>query len=135
AYYAGDGDSAASQLGQAIALDSTWSAAWGALGEVYYHLIPGGLFQESRAEEAFEAARRYDTTYTPNLYHLTEIALRRSDLKAAEALAAEYLRPNPDSARTMSMSLMLGCAKADSGAFDWSRPALGHVTQVMAASR
>jgi len=116
-------------------LDSTWSAAWGALGEVYYHLLPGGLLQKSRAEEAFEAARRNDPTYTPNLFHLTEIALRRNDLMAAKSLAAEYLRPNPDSARTMSMTLMLGCAKTATGAFDWSLPARGHVSQVMSAAR
>jgi tetratricopeptide (TPR) repeat protein len=135
AYYAGAGDSAAAEFGRAIALDSTWSAAWGALGEVHYHLVPGGLFQVSSAEAAFEAAYGIDPTFTPPLFHLTELALRRDDLKGAERLAREFLRTEPDSARTASITLMLDCARGDPGSFDWSRPARRHVSQVIAAAR
>ena len=66
AYYAGAADLAIHWLGHAIQLDSTWSDAWMALGEVYFHLLPDAEPLDSLAQAAFEHASRADYQLHPS---------------------------------------------------------------------
>jgi tetratricopeptide (TPR) repeat protein len=135
AFFAGAADSAVEQFSRAIEIDSAWSAAWMALGEVHYHLFPGGFVADSSAERDFEAARRADPNFAPPLFHLLEIVLRRGDVSAAEGLVRAFRRFGADSALTISMTLMLDCARGDPESFDWSHFASHWVSEVMSTSR
>jgi len=135
AYYSGSADSAVAHFRRAVELDSTWSAAWMALGEVDYHLFPGGMRPDSTAEASFEAARRNDLQFAPPLHHLAEIALRRRDTAGAKAFVEQFKQLNPDSGRALSITLMLDCALGDQAGFDWSAPARTHVSESMAAAK
>jgi protein kinase-like protein len=105
----GAADSAVLHASQAIAHDSVWSEAWMALGEVYYHLLPRAPALDSLAEGAFAAARAHDPEFTPPLYHLAEIALRRGDLRGAERMIADLRSSDPDSTWIIQLDLMVAC--------------------------
>jgi tetratricopeptide (TPR) repeat protein len=135
AYFSGAADTAIEQFRRAIEVDSAWSAAWTALGEVKYHLFPGGFITDSSAEGAFEAARRTDPKFAPPLYHLVEIALRRGDLSSAEGLARDFRRISPTSTMASRMTLMIECARSGPGRFDWSGATRRGIAEVMAAAQ
>ena len=132
AYYAGAADSAIHWLGRAIQLDSTWSDAWMALGEVYFHLLPDAHPLDSLAQAAFEHAARADTTFTPPLLHLSEIALWRGDLEPAERLLVEVRRAEPGGAYTDQLTLMLQCARGPERV-DWAAALRRNAQDVLAA--
>jgi len=133
AYYAGAADSAIHWLGRAIQLDSTWSDAWMALGEVYFHLLPDAEPLDSLAQAAFERASRADSTFTPPLLHLAEIALWRGDLDSAERLLAAVRPAEPDAAYGDQLSLVLQCAREGPARVDWTAALRRNVQDVLAA--
>jgi hypothetical protein len=133
AIYSGAADSAVHWLGRAIQLDSTWSDAWMALGEVYFHLLPDAEPLDSLAQAAFEHAARADTTFTPPLLHLAEIALWRGDLEAAERLVAGLRRVEPDGAYINQVGLVLQCAREGPARVDWPGEVRRNVQDVLAA--
>jgi tetratricopeptide (TPR) repeat protein len=135
AYFSGAADSAVKQFGQAIEADSAWSAAWTALGEVRYHLFPGGLAAVTSAADAFEAAHRTDPNFAPPLYHLVGTALRRGDVSTAEGLVRDFRRVSPTGYMMTFLTLMLECARSGSGAVDWSRAIQNSVLEVMEAAK
>jgi tetratricopeptide (TPR) repeat protein len=130
AYSAGRADSAVAYLSSALRSDSTWSDAWTALGEVYYHLIPSRGWTDSSAALAFRAARRADPTFTPPLFHLAEIAVRRGDLAGAESIATVFRRYTRDTAASPAFELSLACARQGADV-DWAGAANRDVVSVV----
>jgi tRNA A-37 threonylcarbamoyl transferase component Bud32 len=134
AYFAGGADSAIAELSLALRADSTWSDAWTALGEAYYHLIPSRGWTDSSADLAFRAARRADATFTPPLYHLAEIAVRRGDLVGAGAMASEFGPSSSDTTFAQALALSLECARGSNGRPVWRDAARRNVTAVISAA-
>ncbi|MGH7718426.1 MAG: protein kinase domain-containing protein [Gemmatimonadaceae bacterium] len=134
-YFVGAADSAVANFHRALALDSTWSAAHMALGEVYYHLLPRAGPLDSLAEAAFAAARRRDPDFAPALFHLAELALRRGNVRHGESLVREFDALRPDSARALELSLVLRCVRDGVGEVDWSAAARRSPSAVAQAAR
>ena len=134
-YFAGSADSAVRRFRQAIELDSTWSEAWMALGEVYFHLLPQTAPLDSLAAAAFERSRRADSSFTPPLWHLAEIALRQGDLPVAERLVAEVRRADPDSAMGNQLTLMLQCVRGGPSAVPWANATRSGAQEVLAVGK
>jgi tRNA A-37 threonylcarbamoyl transferase component Bud32 len=111
-YLDGAADSALAHIGNSIRADPALSVGWMMLGEVYSHLFPTVQRPlSSLAEEAFQNARRVDPGFTPPIYHLTELALRRKDPARARQLLVEYRRSGADAARIAQLELMTDCAE------------------------
>jgi len=125
AYLEDDPDSAAAAYHRAIALDSAWTEAWMALGEVHYHFIQGGWNPDSIAEAHFERARRLDPGFTPALYHLSEIAVRRGWGPRADSLYRAFRRAGPDGEWLRKLTWMVRCVRDGPDAVDWERAARG----------
>jgi len=125
AYLEDDPDSAAAAYHRAIALDSAWTEAWMALGEVHYHFVLGGWNPDSLAEARFERARRLDPGFTPALYHLSEIALRRGWGPRADSLYRAFRRAGPDPEWFRKLTWMVRCVRDGPDRVDWERAARG----------
>jgi len=123
AYLSDDPDSAAASYDRAIALDSAWAEAWMALGEVHYHFILGGWNPDSVAEAHFERARSLDPGFSPALYHLTEIALRRGWSPRADSLFRALRAARPDAEWLRKTTWMVRCVRDGPDAVDWERAA------------
>jgi tRNA A-37 threonylcarbamoyl transferase component Bud32 len=120
-YLDGAGDSALAHVQASIRADSALSVAWMMLGEVYYHLFPTVERPlSSLAEDAFETARRVDPGFTPPLYHLTELAVRRRDLVRARKLLAVYRRSGAETARIAQLQLQADCAERGPSGTKWA---------------
>jgi tetratricopeptide (TPR) repeat protein len=120
AYIEGQADSAVAYFTEALAIDSTWSEAHMALGEVYHHLLPSQPHLDSLAEASFEAAHRHDEALSAPLVHLTEIAIRRGSLERADSLIALLQTFEPDPMRVQRLRTMADCVATRPGGVDWS---------------
>jgi len=119
AYYRGQADSAIAHLTQALAEVPTWSEAQYITGEVQYHLIPSGMVTDSVAEQSFLAAIAADSSFTPPLFHLSEIALRRGDMDRAEEFIEELRRSGSDPLSIRMRELMLDCLRNGPESVEW----------------
>jgi tetratricopeptide (TPR) repeat protein len=133
-YLMGSADSAVRHFRSALAIDSTWSEAWMALGEVYYHLLPRGSSLDSLAESAFEEAHQADSSFTPPLFHLAQIALRRGDIPRAEKFLQGLQRADPDSTFSRSLSLMYQCVRHGPSRVRWREVAERAPSDVLSAA-
>lgn len=115
-YFAGQADSATTHLQQALKMDSTWSEAWMALGEVRHHLFSTG---DSSSASAFERARQADPDFAPPLFHLAEMALRDGKTQEATRLIDQFRRNEPDSLWLAELILTLNCLRNGPQAIDW----------------
>jgi hypothetical protein len=131
-YYAGLPDSAAQHLQDALALDSTWSEAWMALGEVRYHLMPDG---EPQGAEAFARTRRADPDFAPPLFHLAQIALHRGDTASAARLIETFRATDPDSLWVVQLELSLDCMQRGPRNTPWHDAARHHPDEVLQAAK
>ncbi|MGH7516483.1 MAG: protein kinase domain-containing protein [Gemmatimonadales bacterium] len=122
-YRAGNADSAAAHFRRAVAIDPGWPEAWMALAEVYYHLVPQAPSLDSLAEAALLEARRADSSFTPPLYHLAEIALLAGDRSEGEVRLAQLRRADPDSEFSRRLSLMVDCVRKGPSSVAWGRAA------------
>jgi tetratricopeptide (TPR) repeat protein len=122
-YLAGTADSAVAVFKRLATIDGDRSEAWMALGEVYYHLQPEATDLDSLAEEAFVRARAIDPEFTPPLYHLAGLALKRGAMSRADSLVREYGRVEPDSSLERVLDVALRCARGGPPAIDWMRMA------------
>ncbi len=134
-FFEGEADSALAYLHRALATDSTWSEAWMALGEVYYHLVPQLPSLDSLAEVAFDRAQRADSSFTPPLFHLAEIALREGDIPTADRLLERLRLADPDSTFTRPLSLMHRCVRDGPRDLLWARAAERSATEVLAVAQ
>jgi tetratricopeptide (TPR) repeat protein/TolB-like protein len=136
AYYSGEADSAVAYFSAALAADSSWSEAWMALGETFSHLLPRTAGPvDSLTEAAFEAARRSDTTFTPPLFHLAEINLRRGEVEQSAILIRSFGSTNPDSFYTLQLGMMLRCAQGDTARSHWNALLPDHAMEALQAAR
>jgi serine/threonine protein kinase len=119
-YLTGAADSAVARFRDALDLDLSWSEAWMALGETYYHLLPQTVSPDSMAEAAFIRARRADSTFTPPLFHLAEIAMRAGDLTRAKDLIGDFVAADPDSALQAQLEATFECVRSGPGKADWT---------------
>ena len=125
AYLANDPVHAAAAFDQAIGLDSDWTEAWMARGEVHYHFLFGGWNPDSLAALDFERAHRLDPGFTPALYHLGEIEMRRGWTARADSLYRALQRAGPDSSWLRKATWMMRCVRDGPNAMDWDRAARG----------
>lgn len=131
-YFAGRADSAARAYEAALEIDPGWEEAQMALGEVFYHLLPARPSLDSLAEARFRAALGPDSAFSPPLYHLAEIAIRRGALDEASAAYRRFIASEPDSALAAQLGLMVSCVQA--GATNWVAPAGLDVNVVLDAA-
>lgn len=120
AYLEGRADSAASHLRRAIALDSGMTVAWIQLGEVYAHLQPLSGDPDSLADQAFDTARRLDSTSAATLLHPIEIRLRRGDLAGAAPLLARFRAADPDSEPLEILRITEACVRDGAASLRWA---------------
>jgi TolB-like protein len=125
AYLRDDPDSAAASFSRAIALDPGWTEAHMALGEVRYHYVFGGYAPDSLAEAEFEEAHRLDPGFTPALYHLFQIAIRRGWSPRADSLAGAIRAARPDPSWMRQVIWISRCRRDGPDAVDWVRAAHG----------
>jgi DNA-binding SARP family transcriptional activator/Tfp pilus assembly protein PilF len=130
-FLAGQADSAVAHFRRAISIEPDWSDAWARLGEVFYHLLPGESPLDSLAEFAFLEVYRNDPGYSPVLFHLIEIALRKGDVERAEDLTRQFRAVTPDSARLAEAELMLACVRASPDLVDWHAAVLERPNSVL----
>ena len=135
AYHAGRADTAAAAFRRALAADSAWPEAWMELGDVYYHLLPRGAGRDSIAEAAFRRARAVDPTFTPPLYNLAQIAVRRDDLAGAKRLMGEYAQVDPDSSLLVQLTLAFRCVQSGMTDAAWRDAARVSSSDVVAAGK
>ena len=122
-YFLGDATVAERDLLDAIARDPTWSDAWMALGEVYYHLKAERGSGLAQAEEAFRSAVEHDPGFTPALVHLAELAFRRGDADRGDSLRLALPTTAEGAALTMQLDLMSRCVRSELDASGWSEAA------------
>lgn len=134
-YYSGEADSAVHNFEVALEIDSSWSEAWMALGEVYHHLLPNRPARDSLALEAFSEARRRDPEFTPPLYHLAEIALRKGDVRRAESLIMQLSASDPDSVLSRNLDILAHCVRDGPGRLDWEALARERPRDLLSAGK
>ena len=119
AYLRGRGDSAVAHLRMAITLDPGMTVAWIQLGEVYAHLQPLSGDPDSLSDEAFDTARRLDSTSVATLLHPIEIRLRRGDLAGAEPLLVRFRAAEPDSEPLAILRISEACVRDGVASLRW----------------
>ncbi len=109
-YLRGNADSARMTFERVLAFDVDGVEAPMALAEVHQHLLAGPSAPPDSAVERWlnEAARR-DSSFTPPLYHLAEISLRRGDIARADALIGALQAHRADQALVRPLLLMRAC--------------------------
>ncbi len=137
-FLSGRADDAVIALRAALAPSSETADAWMLAGEIQLHLLPTiGIDSlarraipppvdwpyESFARDAFLRARMIDSTFTPPLMHLAEIAARRGDLAALTRYTARTLRPASDSAFANRMQLTARCLRGGVADVNWTKEA------------
>lgn len=83
AYVRGQADSAVSHLTEALRDQPDWLEAAGLLGEAYYHLLPNSRLTTNLARVYFEHTIEVDSSFTPPLIHLAEMAIRDGEIDQA----------------------------------------------------
>lgn len=109
-----------------------------ARGEVYYHLLPavahlGEL--DSQARRSFEEAERLDTSFTPVLSHLFELALRRGDTAEAHRYLQRFTRRSRDSTGLVALGTMWMCVNGKMDAAGWRASAAEHPGSALDVAR
>ncbi len=134
-YIGGRADSAVAELKRALAIAPESWDVWARLGEVYQHLLPSESPLDSLAEAAFLEARRNDPEFYPVLFHLSEYALRRNEVRRAGELIRALREADADSARLFEVSLMLSCVRDSPEVVDWRDAVLQRPNQTWTALR
>jgi tetratricopeptide (TPR) repeat protein len=109
AYLDGNADSAVARFHRTIALDSSMTAAWMQLGEVYIHLLPATGRTDSLADQALAAGRLLDSTSATLLFHPVEIAARRGEPERARRLARQFVAVATDTQLVHEVELVAAC--------------------------
>jgi serine/threonine-protein kinase len=120
AFLEGAADSAILHLKQAIALDSTKSDGYLALGDVYHHLLPQQAAPDSAAEAEFRRALVIDPGLVPARYWLAELSLFRGDTVPLSELIADRGTQDHGSDVHEPLRLALECIRNPRSA-PWSR--------------
>jgi tetratricopeptide (TPR) repeat protein len=134
-YNAGQSDSAVYRLSETVAAYPEWAEGHFALGEVYYHLMPDLPALDSLARSAFLAAMRADPAFSPPLYHLAEMAIRRGDLVEARTLIGRLRAVSPGEPIGLQLELMIACAEGGPSSVPWAAHADTAARAVQAAAQ
>ena len=135
AYVNGRADSAVHWLRLALQRSPQWTEAHMALGEVYYHLLPStDSHPDSLAGAEFTLAAA-DTGFSPPRFHLAEIAIRRGDLRAAEAAVKDFFERVRDDSSSAELSPMLACLRGGRKAVDWRQGAVANPLDALRAAK
>ena len=118
-YHGGSADSSLARFRGAVAEDPGWTEAWMSIGEVYYHLLPRGVSLDSLAEASFLEVLRFEPDFTPALYHLVTISLRRGKPQAARAYLQSLRTSGADSLLQLRLGLMFDCLDHGPNGVDW----------------
>jgi Tfp pilus assembly protein PilF len=105
----GFGDSAVARTREATLLDPPSSEAWQAYGDALYHQLPSISGADSLAEAAYRRARDVDPQFTPALFHLAELAMRRGDLRYWDSVRVARAQGRIDSVEFSQLSHMRDC--------------------------
>jgi tRNA A-37 threonylcarbamoyl transferase component Bud32 len=135
AYLDGRADTAVAGFSRALAIDGYWAEAATALGDVYYHLMPSAAPLDSLAEASFRRAFDIDSTFTPPLFHLAEIAIRRGDRDGAFAMMKGLQRGGADASWSGHLTIMARCLEGGPTASEWREFARSSPSETMLAAR
>lgn len=105
----GMGDSAVARMREAITTDPPSSEAWQAYGDALYHQLPTLTGADSLAEAAYRRARDIDPQFTPALFHLAELAMRRGDLRYWDSVLVARAQGRIDSVEFSQLAHMQDC--------------------------
>jgi len=134
AYYAGDVDGALQEFQAALAVDTTWADAHMAVGETYYHLVPGLMGSLGDAEASFRETLRFDPGFIPALVHQAEIALSRGELTTAAQYISEVEADHGPVPAAEHLEVLQRCAEQGVGAIDWRGEALASPLTLLSAA-
>ncbi|NIP60820.1 MAG: protein kinase, partial [Gemmatimonadetes bacterium] len=134
AYIRGQADEAINSFRAALTIHDDWSEAATALGEVYYHLLPGDAVRpDSLAGSWLAMSWSGDSTFAPPLYHLSEIALRAGDTDTASRYLTSWRRFDPDTILLRQVEYSLECLRSGPADFDWAGKVPEHLRSVLQA--
>ena len=96
-----------------------WREAHYALGEVYFHLIPTQSRPDTLAKANFEAAIQADSSFTPPLFHLAQIAIREGNVESAAEMIGRFQRLSPENRFLPPLRLGLECVRQGPESIAW----------------
>jgi hypothetical protein len=134
-YLKGDADSAVTHLRSALLADSTLSAAWTLLGEVYARALTSEPAADSLARASLHRAERLDPDFAPTLVLLEEMALQDGDLREAKRLGTALQRAGAATTHATERDLMSRCVSDGVTAVNWSDAARRDGDAVLSAGR
>ncbi len=133
-YLQGKADSARLVLGKLLESDHENPEAAMALAEVHHHLLGGPAAPpDSAAEHWLNKAIARDSAFTPPLFHLAEIALRRGDVARGDAIVAMLNSLGAEPSLVRELPLMSACVRGDAPV--WKDAVQLDAPAVLAASR
>jgi hypothetical protein len=94
-----------------LELAPDWDEAHMALGEVYYHLMPSRGALDSLAESEFRTAVARDSTFTPPLVHLGQIAGRRGSVQDMQSIIERFQRVGADESWIRELGIIRDCLR------------------------
>lgn len=133
-YLQGDADSARIALERSLVSNAEGAEPAMVLGEVYVHLLGGPAAPpDSAAEHWLGEAVRRDSAFTPPLFHLAEIALRRGDVSTGKRITNTLRERGASPPLVRQLQLMTACV--DGGRPEWTRMAGVDPDAVLAAGK
>ncbi len=133
-YLQGSADSSRVVLEQLLASDHDSPEAAMALAEVHQHLLGGpSAPPDSAAEYWLRESIARDSAFSPPLFHLAEIALRRGEVARGESIVATLRARGAEPGLVRVLQLMVACVRGHG--FAWQAAASVDAASVLAASR
>ncbi|MEO7520535.1 MAG: serine/threonine-protein kinase, partial [Gemmatimonas sp.] len=119
--YSHSADSALFYLQRATGRAPEWGELQSTLGDVHFYVGLDGTDSDSAATDRYRRARELDPTFTPTLYHLAWLALRRGDAAMARRYLAEYQRGGShDTAFVRAITVGADCQSRGPASVDWT---------------
>ena len=115
----GAADSSVYWFDRCLEEEPGWREAHYALGEVYFHLIPTQSRPDTLAKANFEAAIQADSSFTPPLYHLTQIAIRQGNVESAAEMIGRFQRLSPENRFLPPLRLGFECVSQGPESIAW----------------
>ena len=86
---------------------------------MYYHLLPAQSRPDTLAKANFEAAVQADSSFTPPLYHLAQIALRQGNVDSAAEMIGRFHRLSPENRFLPPLRLGFECVSQGPESIAW----------------
>jgi tetratricopeptide (TPR) repeat protein len=134
--FAGRADSALTRFRALRERYPDWAEAAAGEGEILYHSFPTvTASRDSLAREAFGHAVRLDSTFTPPLYHLAEIAVREGEIERARMLVERLEQLDFDRDLSAQLHIMTRCAAEGPEALDWEAISVADQASLISAGQ